>query len=103
MVQDRHGRGGGKGGGEGKGRGGLDLGPFCRSAPRRESLEALWGSGLRGGTGLFEHLFQTPPPHAPSLQASKRRSRSSAVMHVTPELEVLSSNPGGVGTQCPRR
>ena len=33
----------------------------------------------------------------------QRRSRSSAVMHVTPELEVLGSNPGGVGTQCPRR
>ena len=33
----------------------------------------------------------------------ERRSRSSAVMHVTPELEVLGSNPGGVGTQCPRR
>ena len=24
-------------------------------------------------------------------------------MHVTPELEVLGSNPGEVGTQCPRR
>ena len=24
-------------------------------------------------------------------------------MHVTPELEVLGSNPGWVGTQCPRR
>ena len=29
-----------------------------------------------------------PPTHT-------RRSRSSAVMHVTPELEVLGSNPGG--------
>ena len=38
----------------------------------------------------------TPPP-------DRRRSRSSAVMHVTPELEVLGSNAGGVGTQCPRR
>ena len=32
-----------------------------------------------------------------------RRSRSSAVMHVTPELEELGSNPGGVRTQCARR
>ena len=33
----------------------------------------------------------------------QRRSRSSAVMHVTPELKVLGSNPGGGRTQCPRR
>ena len=39
----------------------------------------------------------------PSPPITERRSRSSAVMHVTPELEVLGSNPGGVGTQCPRR
>ena len=51
----------------------------------------------------------TPPPWTTSLPPldplppSQRRSRSSAVMHVTPELEVLGSNPGGVGTQCPRR
>ena len=31
-----------------------------------------------------------------------RRSRNSVVMPVTPELEVLGSNPGGFGTQCPR-
>ena len=43
-------------------------------------------------------------PHAPKDPSCRgRRSRSSAVMHVTPELEVLGSNPGGVGTQCPRR
>ena len=41
-------------------------------------------------------LISTPVPH-------ERRSCSSAVMHVTPELEVLSSTPCGVGTQYPRR
>ena len=42
--------------------------------------------------------FDPPPP--PSCH--KGRSRSSGVMHVTPELEVLGSNPGAVGTHCPR-
>ena len=40
---------------------------------------------------------------AVAVPAHALSSRSSAVMHVTPELEVLGSNPGGVGTQCPRR
>ena len=41
-----------------------------------------------------------PPPLPPvlSLPLFQRRSRSSAVMHVTPEG--IGSNPGGVGTQC---
>ena len=48
------------------------------------------------------------PSTAPSYEASCprsyiRRSRSSAVMHVTPELKVLGSNPGGGQTQYPRR
>ena len=45
----------------------------------------------------------TPLSCAVSLAILVRRSRSSAVMHMTPELKVLGSNPGGGGTQCPRR
>ena len=52
---------------------------FCRHVVRRAAVSS-----------------QGPRPH-------ERRSRSSAVMHVTPELEVLGSNPGGVGPQCLRR
>ena len=38
--------------------------------------------------------FNRPrPPPPPAL--SRARSRSSAVMHVTPELKVPGSNPGG--------
>ena len=56
-------------------------------------------SGARGQSH-FEYMVWrcTTPP-----EQHRRRSRSSVVMHVTPELEVLGSNPGGVGTQCPRR
>ena len=39
--------------------------------------------------GNLPHSCTTAPLEAP--------------LHVTPELEVLGSNPGGVGTQCPRR
>ena len=39
----------------------------------------------------------------PPIPSCHRRSRSSAVMHVTPELKVLGSNPGGGQTHCPRR
>ena len=44
-------------------------------------------------------LVAYPPAHPPGLDTVQRRSRISAVMHVMPELEVLGSNPGGVGTQ----
>ena len=58
-------------------------------------------------SGVRNHQSGTNPEmatpcHLGGLHVAKRRSRSSAVMHVRPELEVLGSNPGGVGTQCPR-
>ena len=65
-----------------------------RSRPRSGCTVFFYMDPLTYGTIL--NLHQPPPTHT-------RRSRSSAVMHVTPELEVLGSNPGGVGTQCPRR
>ena len=41
---------------------------------------------------------------APCCPSSyRRRSHSSAVMHMTPELEVLGSIPRGGRTQCPKR
>ena len=44
-----------------------------------------------------QHMAASPPgPRPPGpLPAMEQRSRSLAVMHVTPELEVLGSNPDG--------
>ena len=53
---------------------------------------------------VLEGLEGFPPCCPAQLTLSlQRRSRSSAVMHVTPELKVLGSHPGGGRTQCPRR
>ena len=66
---------------------------------KRPSTDAVWESSTGSqGARRDRTLYADPPPPPP-----RRRSRSSAVMHVTPELEVLGSNPSGVGTSCPRR
>ena len=73
------------------------LGVFCGRVPQGQGL-AWPREGRLGGVGLGQGLIQEQAPRSgrPSLPDHKRRSRSSAVMHVTPELEVLGSNPDGV-------
>ena len=66
--------------------------------PRGPLVPVAYGALCAGGP----HGIGYPVgPWCPWLM--ERRSRCSAVMHMTPELEVLGWNPGGVGTPCPTR
>ena len=70
-----------------------------RRAPSRYTSRAVrCARGANGKTPLVN--LEAPPD--PASPPPSQRSRSSGVMHVTPELEVLGSNPGGIGKQCPR-
>ena len=68
--------------------------------------DRLGGGGSRcGDLGCWggEGGHRLPLPSLALPLTIPERSRNPAVMHMTPELEVLGSIPGGGGTQCPRR
>eukprot|EP00670_Eutreptiella_braarudii_P019831 CAMPEP_0174350762 /NCGR_PEP_ID=MMETSP0811_2-20130205/7912_1 /TAXON_ID=73025 ORGANISM="Eutreptiella gymnastica-like, Strain CCMP1594" /NCGR_SAMPLE_ID=MMETSP0811_2 /ASSEMBLY_ACC=CAM_ASM_000667 /LENGTH=162 /DNA_ID=CAMNT_0015479361 /DNA_START=273 /DNA_END=761 /DNA_ORIENTATION=+ len=83
--------------------GGCGNGVLRMAPPRSTKAKGVqwYNVRIQVSSGKADFLIPILPPV--SLSSVQRRSRSSAVMHVTPELEVLGSNPGGVGTQCPRR
>ena len=54
------------------------------------------GEGQTEGGACAARCVLATCPRTVALAVVARRSRSSAVMHVTPELEVLGSNPDGV-------
>ena len=76
--------------------------PTASVRPCHRFTTAIMGSepALQPPVPAAAAALATPPPlHPPPPSSSARRSRSSAVMHVTPELEVLGSNPSVLGAR----
>ena len=76
------------------------LGTGCEGPNEKAFVESRLQIGVccplsrRWGVASFPLRTRCLPPGVPD--PCETRTRSSAVMHVTPELEVLGSNPDGV-------